>query len=282
MEEQKTENEVLAEVTEEAKQAAEQELDPNAQAAQDTLKALESTVPAGVVAGKRQEIRDIKVQTAEQLEAERTARFEAEVEKARLEGKLEALQEAGIAAQQQQQEQKEPEKSPRDKYLEEIDDPGAFIPANVQIEQENWEKTQQQQQTQQAQLQQAIANVNESLAKAKTTMTDGVLGQGLGLESVVGLAKQHGLITEADNNYAASHGKAAAATLYQIAVNKIQRAGGQPMQELTKRIQLKKANPSQKTNVNPQQTNLQDTDEDTGVSDHARDLTNFIAGGGQG
>jgi len=271
MDEQKLENETVETQTEQVEEVQEQQeeqqqvLDPDAQAAADALASIESQAPVSAVAEQREKKQDAQAM----LELERQKRMEVEVEKARLQGRLEAIQKP-------EEQQQEPVKSPLQLFKEE-NDASAFVPVEVYEAESKFQAEQKQIESENQQVQQLANDVNASLEQAKTSMSDEKLGVGLGLESVVALAKQNGLISNNDNNYAASHGKNAASTLYQIAVSKIKMAGGAAAQELTRRIQLKKATVSNKQNVIQPKTE-QDENKEEFLSQQTAEISRFILG----
>lgn len=183
-------------------------------------------VPVAVVKGLREDKRALR----EQLSA-------AQIAQARAEAKAELYAEMvknGVQAPSAPQTPKEAEKSPLEKFAAEY--PGEAVPVEVFIKQREWDQQQATVVETQTKTQTLAQQVEASVADAKVRLADEKVGEGLGLDAVVGLARQHGLVTEADENYAMQQGKHAADTLYQVAILKIKQSGGVPAQEFNRRV----------------------------------------------
>ena len=174
-------------------------------------------------------------------------------ETAELKGRIDALTE--IVAQQRaggvngEQPGGEEELSPLEEF--ERDYPDSSPDAATLIAERKWQEQKAADRAAQAESQTHSEIMSQAVQDARVVMSDERMGQGLGLDSVVGLARQSGLITQIDEHYVCQFGAEAPKELYKIAIQKIRTAGGQPMQELTRRITASKStNPPKKTNNN--------------------------------
>lgn len=216
----------------------------------------------------------------------RAARAEARAEllaelhqKGAFSGKTETVQQPAV------------EMSPLEKFAEEF--PGEPAPVEVQIAQENWR----QQQTQALTQRQAVESrtltltqqVTQGIEEAKNYYSK--LGEGLGLDDVVGLAKAYKLITNEQLEALSSQGVDAGTLAYTLAQKAILRSGGPATAELARRVAVARSRqtspvPTTKTNVNGTQPKPKTTNtpaasakggtpqDDSGISD----LAKFICG----
>lgn len=189
----------------------------------------ETHVPVAVVKDLRADKRNLQ----QQLDAERIARAKAEA-RAELLAELAAKGVNPQAKSSVEDDQSQITESPLERFGREF--PDEAVPARIMLDQRKWEQEQTALQASQAKTQTLAEQVQTSIAKAKETLSDEKVGEGLGLDSVVGLARQAGLITSMDEQYAASQGIHAAQAMYNQAVFKIKTAGGTAAQELNRRI----------------------------------------------
>lgn len=238
--EKEAETEAETEAEEKAAETAEPATRKELSDAEIALRDLESQVPVSAVARQRAIKRDL----AQELQ-------QTKLEIARLRGRLEAE----TAKEQQQQATRSeptPAQSPLDAFISEHGE-DEIAPASVLKAESDFQRMQREQAEQKQRLQHATSVTEQSIQSARLTMSDSQLGEGLGLDAVVGLAKQFNLLTQADYQYAVSFGEKTAEKLYTMSIDRIKQAKGIPLQELSRRVQLRAASKGATNVIKPKQ-----------------------------
>lgn len=237
-------------------------------------------IPPAVAKQLRQDRRDLQ----EKLAQEQVARARAEA-RAEL---LEELHQKGMfSGKPETAQQPAVEKSPLEKFAEEFPDEPA--PVKVQIEQENWRQQQQAAQARKQEVESRTMTLTQQVAqgiqKAKEQYSR--LGEGLGLDDVVGLAKAYKLISQEELEALTPLGVRAGTMAYNLAVEAIRSAGGPALAEMARRVAVARNNrpaspktdvngkqPKPKINTPPAQARGGTPQDDSGISELAR----FICG----
>jgi len=195
---------------------------------------VEDTVPEGYVpipvhAELRAKARDKEELLRHQLS-------EAQIAKARAEARAEILEQmAEKASLAPKTPLPPPEKSPLEKFEEEY--PGEAVTAKVLLEQQTFDRAQANKVQEQTIIQTRQQEVDEGIRIARETYSAEKMGSpDLTLDSVVALARHHGLLTEDDVANLAPYGKRAGTILYNTAISSIKQAGGIPLAELNTRV----------------------------------------------
>ena len=193
-------------------------------------------VPVGVVKELRQTVRDLRTQNAE------------------TEGRLTQLSQMIVQQRGTSQEQNteigkpEVELSPLQKFAEEY--PDMAPDAETLIAERSWHEAKVTERAEVAEQTRLDTEIETSKSNARQQFSAQAIGEGLDIDSVVALARQSGVLTQADYNYASSKGINSAQTLYRLAIQNIRDARGEPLKVLNSRIANRKPASRQKTNVN--------------------------------
>jgi hypothetical protein len=186
----------------------------------------EGSIPVPVHVAARQKFKETERGLREQLNASHIAQAKAEA-------RAELL--AEIADKTPSTPPPAPEKSPLEQFEE--DYPGEAVTATVLLDQRRFDKAQTEQQAVQNRTQTQGQQVTDGIAEARITYSAEKMGsEEMTLDSVVALARQHGVITQEDVANLAPFGKRAGVVLYGLATTAIQQAGGAPLQELNRRV----------------------------------------------
>jgi hypothetical protein len=124
-----------------------------------------------------------------------------------------------------------PEKSPLETWAEaNSEDPDAPAPARVILAERKWQQEHEQRQVAVSAAQAEYHAMVQSLASAKLTMTDDVMGEGLGFDSLTASVTGAGLLTEYDKRAIRAAGPEAGEMLYDVC-KKRALAASSPMRE---------------------------------------------------
>lgn len=235
-------------------------------------------IPPAVAKQLRQDRRDLQ----EKLAQEQVLRARAEA-RAEL---LEELHQKGMfSGKPETAQQPAVEKSPLEKFAEEFPDEPA--PVKVQIDQENWRQQQQAAQAKKQEVESRTLTLTQQVAqgiqKAKEQYSK--LGEGLGLDDVVGLAKAYKLISQEELEALTPLGVRAGTMAYNLAVDAIRTAGGPALAEMARRVAIARSRqaspmkndvngtqpkPKSKTNTPPAPAGGGTPQDDDGISPLAR------------
>lgn len=191
--------------------------------------AKEQHIPPAVAKKLRQDRREAQ----ERLVEERVARAASEAElKVYKELAAKGILTTGHKSEQPVTE----EKSPLEQFAEEFPDESPTT--KVLLEQKKWEKDQQQQQAQRQRAEETGKTLHQQVSQGieHARRQYAALGEGLGLDAVIGLAKNAGVLTEKDFNNCAPFGTDAGHQLYNLAVKRIQAQNGPALAELSRRV----------------------------------------------
>lgn len=237
-------------------------------------------IPPAVAKQLRQDRRDLQ----EKLAQEQVLRARAE---ARAELLTELHQKGAFSGKSETAPQPAAEKSPLEKFAEEFPDEPA--PVKVQIEQENWRLNQAQAQTRRQEVESRTLTLSQQVAQGIQEAKEhyGKLGEGLGLDDVVGLAKAYKLITQEQLEALSPQGIDAGSLAYELSKKAILRSGGPAAAELARRVAVARSRqttstsqpvngkqPKPKTNAPAASAKGGTPQDDSGISD----LAKFICG----
>lgn len=147
-------------------------------------------------------------------------------------------------------------KSPLEEWAEaNKDDPDAVAPARVLLADRKWQQEQANRQQAFVSTKTARTVLVQSIAQAKATMTDEVMGEGLGYMSLIGAVSAHGLFTDHDKAMIQAAGPQAGEAYYEIARKRALQPGSPIRGEVMAAIREHKAKirpPSPAPNPNRQ------------------------------
>ncbi|GAF77926.1 unnamed protein product, partial [marine sediment metagenome] len=162
----------------------------------------EGSVPVPVHVASRQKAKETERGLRQQLN-------DSHIAQARAEARAELLEE--MAAKTPSTPPPPPEKSPLEQFEE--DYPGEAVTTTVMLEQRRFDNAQTEQQVVQTRTQTQKQQVDEGIAEARNTYSVEKVGLGLDIDSVVRLAKDHGVLTEDQVLGLVSQGKLAGIAL---------------------------------------------------------------------
>ena len=186
----------------------------------------EGSVPVPVHVAARQKAKETERDLRQQLSSSQIAQAKAEA-------RAELLEE--MADKTPATPPPPPEMSPLEQFEE--DYPGEAVTATVLLEQRKFDNAQTEQQAVQTRTQNHGQLVQDGIDEARNTYSAENMGsEEMTLDSVVALAKQHGVLSDGDVANLAPYGKRAGVVLYGLATTAIKQAGGAPLQELNRRV----------------------------------------------